>query len=37
MRLLKFWEFPKIFVRDLYANTANMEIGKSQALSVSVT
>jgi len=34
---LTFWEFLKIFVRDLYANQAIVEFGEFQALSVSVT
>jgi len=34
---LKFWEFLKFFVRDLYANLAIVEFGKFQAFSVSVT
>jgi hypothetical protein len=37
MQLLGFWEFLKIFVRDLYANLAIVEFCKFQAFSVSVT
>jgi len=37
VQLLEFWEFLKIFVRDLYANLAIAEIGNFQAISVSVT
>lgn len=37
MQLLGFWEFLKLFVRDLYANQAIVEFGEFQAFSVSVT
>ena len=37
MQLLGFWEFLKIFVRDLYANLAIMEFCNFQAFLVSVT
>ena len=37
MRLLEFWEFLKISVRDLYANRGILEFGKFQPFSVSVT
>ena len=37
MQLLGFWEFLKIFVRDLYANLAIVEFGEFQAFAVSVT
>jgi hypothetical protein len=37
MQQLEFWEYLKIFVRDLYANLAIVEIAEFQAFSVSVT
>jgi hypothetical protein len=37
MLLLEFWEFLKIFVRDLYANQVVVEFGEFPAFSVSVT
>ena len=37
VQLLEFWEFLKLFVRDLYANLAIVEFGKFQAFLVSVT
>jgi hypothetical protein len=37
VQLLEFWEFLKLFVRDLYANPAIVEFGKFQAFAVSVT
>jgi hypothetical protein len=33
----EFWEFLKIFVRDLYANQKIVDFGTFQAFSVSVT
>jgi len=37
MRLLEFWEFLKIFVRDLYANDAIAEFGTFPEFSDSIT
>ena len=37
MHLLEFWEFLKIFVRNLYASQAVVEFGTFQAFAVSVT
>jgi hypothetical protein len=37
VKLLEFWEFLDLFVRDLYANQAIVEFGNFQAISVSVT
>jgi hypothetical protein len=37
VQLLEFWEFLKLFVRDLYANLAIVEFGKFQAFLISVT